>query len=199
MRTSTSGVEVSLISAGMLNLASNGPPAAEQDNLTYIAFGKPLKGIRGNIGAAKPRHVGGEDSRNVDGDVAVAHNHCALRGQVEVLICVVGMAVVSCDKGRGAVAGLQLFARNTRRCSVWGPHRVHHGVVSGNQIVMGQVGTDLDIEVQRDFASTQHYRKPILERLGLGVIGCHPVPNQATRRRDPIENIDVHVNLRLIE
>jgi hypothetical protein len=144
-------------------------------------------GLRQLVGAER------QDARDVGGHVPVPDHHGTLRGEVRREVGVVRVAVVPGDELRGGEAPRQVLSRDPERLVRLGPGRVDHGVVVLQQLAVGDVAADLDVAEEAAPAPDGLGVEAVLEALDLLVVGRHPAAQQAPRRRQPLEQVDLRV------
>ena len=138
----------------------------------------------GDVGGGEGARVGDEDACDVEGDVAVAHDHDALGVEIDVEVGEVGMAVVPTHEGCRAGHSGEIESRQ-RELPVGGcPARPDHALVTVAQVGQGEVPPDLG--VQQDLQSG--VARDVVEQLhhlaGVQVIGRDAEPCQPER---PVE------------
>jgi hypothetical protein len=93
----------------------------------------------------------GEDPRDVEGHVAVPHDHRTFGGQVELEAGEVWMAVVPADELAGRPTSGQVLARNTHTRIRRRADSVDHRVVPVGQLTRVHVAADLDVAEESEF------------------------------------------------
>ena len=159
---------------------------------------------RGRDGRTRFRHdvaldhlVGrfGEHACDIERHVAVAdHRHRFHRRQVGAL-AEIGMAVQPADKAPRAPDMRQLLARHAELPVDHHAGGDDDGVVARDQLVPGQVAADLDIAGEAHIGPGQQAVELARHGLGALVVGRHPGPDQAVRRRQPVDDVDMQVRI----
>ena len=132
-----------------------------------------------------------EHPRDVERDVAGADHDRPLAAQVEVVVAEVGMAVVPADELGRRVAARQVLAGDPERPVGRRADRVDDRVVVAAQVLDREVAAELDVGEQ---AQPRVLGGALVEprhRLDLRVVGRDAGADQAPRRRQPLEQVDV--------
>ena len=150
------------------------------------------------VGGVGRREFGGvehEHPGDIDRDIAVADHDCAAPVEVELMIGVERVAVVpSHEFGRRMRSGTVL-AGDTEALVGRGPQGVDHGVVALAQVFPGDVGAQLDAAEESKRLVARGLGVDARHRLDLRVIRRHPGANEAIRRRQRVEQVDVKPGL----
>ena len=113
------------------------------------------------------------------------------RREVEVELRVVRVAVVPGDElGRGMAAG-EILAVDPEAAVPRGPDRVEDRVVRGRELLVADVGADLDVAVE---AEAGHPRRPLEHtghRLDLRMVRRDAEADESPRGRQPVEHVDL--------
>jgi hypothetical protein len=143
--------------------------------------------VVGDVGAGQLLGRHQEYAGRVKRDVAVADDDGAVPGEIEGIGNVVGVSVVPGDEvGRGVAAG-QLLPGHPEVAAVVSTHGVEHRVVVGQQVLMGEVAADLDIQVTRQAGVAENGFEHVDDGFGVLMIGCDAGADQAERGRQPFE------------
>ena len=156
-------------------------------------------GIVRQVGRRHLRRRLDQHPRHVDGDVAGADDDHARRVEIGRPVDEVGVGVVPVDEARGADDAGLVLARDAEQTVVGGADRQHDGVVHLAQLVEGERLADIDIAIEVDALVRSRARKAAHHVLGLLVIGRDPEANQAVGRRQPVDDIDPALRVRLQE
>ncbi len=110
----------------------------------------PQRGQRvvGDVGAGQRVRVGRQDARDVERDVAVADDDHPLMAQIDWQIGVFGMPVDPRHHFGGGAGTRQPHAVDVESTVVGRTDGVEHRVVVRQQVVMRQVRSHLDVEVE---------------------------------------------------
>jgi NADPH-dependent glutamate synthase beta subunit-like oxidoreductase len=120
----------------------------------------------------------------------IADHHRALTGQVEVQVGVIGVAVVPGDELHRRLAAGQILASYPQVPVARSADRVQHRVVSGCQLLMAHIQTDLDVAMETETRPARGLLEHPRHRLDLRMIRRHTETDQAPRRHQPVEDID---------
>lgn len=137
-----------------------------------------------------------EDTRHVEGDVAVADDDRPLPSKVEGQIPIIRVAIVPADEITGLMRTGQIFARQPDLTPQRGPCGKNDGMIASAKIVETNIRADLD---PADEAKARHLRDPLEDGghlLQLGVIGSHAEPDQTVGHRQAFEQINRNVLIR---
>ena len=96
--------------------------------------------------------------------------------------------------GGGPGAG-QAHALDVQPTVVGRAHRIEHGVVMGQQVVVRQVRSHLDVEVEPKPAPPGDPVEQLRHPLGALVVGRHARAHQPVRGRQLFEDVDPHAKL----
>ena len=132
-----------------------------------------------------------EQPSHVERHVAVADDDGALVIERRVQVDPVGVPVVPVDEVRGRVAAAQLLARNLQCPALGRAGGVDDAVMMLEQLVMGHVAPDLDVEPQGNGLPSGEVLEHARHLLGVEVVRSDAVPDQAVGRRQPIEERDL--------
>ena len=111
-RTSTSPRPARATSSGVVNDASLGAAAAEDDHLADPAARQRCPRQSSQVGPRQGRGVGGQDAGDVERDVAGADDDGPLGVERDLEVGVVGVAVVPADQVGGRHRAAELLARH---------------------------------------------------------------------------------------
>ncbi len=162
------------------------------DDLADVRIAQGLHGVVCHVGASEDLRIHHERAGDVERDVAVADDHRALAGQVELPVRVVGVAVVPGNELRCGVRTGQILTRDIQPPVTGGTDRVDHGVVVGEQFVVTDVGADLDVEVALGVLVADSAAEQITDRLGALVIRRDTGSDEAVRRGgESVEDVDL--------
>ena len=168
-----------------------GTAAPEHDDLLDPAGAQRLQRVVRDVGALELVGAQRQDPRHVGGDVPVADHDRAPRRQVELEVAVVGVAVVPGDElGRRPAAG-QVLAGDAERLVGLRAGGVDDRRVVLHQLGVGDVDPDLDVPEEAAAAFQRLALEGVLQALDLLVVGRHAAAQQAPRRRQPLEQVDV--------
>ena len=146
----------------------------------------------GDVGARQLVDVRQQDPRDVERHVAVADHDDTLGVEVERIGRDVRVGVVPADDlRRGVDARELLLAGKAHEPVVAGTDGVDHGVVVLEQLGVGDVAADLDVEVHVRARVVVRPREHVEQPLGVGVVGSHPGPHEPARDREPVEHRDL--------
>ena len=169
----------------------HGPAAAEERDVADAAVAERVQRMVGDIGRSQLVVREREHARDVERHVAVADDDGVLDGQVELVVAMVGVAVVPPDEvGRGRDAG-QLGARDAERPPDLRADRIDDGVVAGDEVVARDVPPDLEVAVPAEPRMRGDLLVDAGHRLDLRVVGRDARAHEAPGRRQPLEHVDL--------
>ena len=173
-----------------------GPAPPEHDHLLDPALPQRVERVVGDVGARELVGAQGQHARDVGRDVAVADHHRSASGEVELEVAVVRMAVVPGHELGGGPAAGQVLARDAERLVRLGAGRVDHGRVVAHQLVVRDVHAHLDVSEEAAVAPEGLLVEGLVQPLDLLMVGRNAGAEQAPRRREPLEQVDLHVAAR---
>jgi hypothetical protein len=174
-------------------------PAGDHDDLANAAASELVERMVGDVGHGElvPRQH--EHAGDVQRDIAGADHEDALAAEVEFKVAKVRMPVVPADEVGGRVASCQLLARDPHRAVGRRTDRVDDRVVVAAQIGQRDVRAEFDVGEEPQSRVLRRALVQVRDRLDLRVIGCHARPNETPRRRQALEEIDVHLRCGVAE
>jgi hypothetical protein len=170
-----------------------GAAAAQHDDLLDVALAQRLERVIGDVRVLQLGGAQRQHPRHVGGDVAVADHDGAPRREVELEVAVVRVAVVPGDELCGSPAAGQILTRDAQRLVRLGAGRVDHGRVVAHELGVRDVDADLDVAQKAAAALERLAVERVLQALDLLVIGGDAAAQQAPRRRQPLEQVDLGV------
>ena len=172
---------------------------AEHDDLLDGAAGEHVERVVGDVGLGQLVAGQREHAGDVGRDVAVAHHHRALAGEVEHAVAEVRVAVVPGHELGGGPAAGKVLAGNAHAAVGLGADRVDHRVVAGVQVGVGDVAAVLDVAVEAELGVRRGLLVDAADRLDVGVVGrdsaAHEPPGGGQAVVDV--HLDVQVGMRL--
>ncbi len=151
----------------------------------------PLDRVVGGVGRLELLAREQEHARHVDRDVAVPDHDGALRGEVELQLGRIRVAVVPGDERGGRVAAGELLTIDPETTVGLRAERVDHGVVMGEQLLAGEVAPELDAAEEAEPRIGGRLLVDARHRLDLRMVGRDAGPHEAERRRELVEEIDL--------
>ena len=150
-----------------------------------------LDGRIGGVGGRELLAGQREHARDVECDVPVPDDDCALVREVELEVLEVGVAVVPGDElGRGPRAR-EVFAGDPEPPVRLRPDRVDDRVVERGELVVADVASDLDVAEEAEAGT----RRDLLERtrdgLQLRMVRRDAEPDEPPGRRKPLDHVDL--------
>ncbi|ESU49197.1 hypothetical protein P376_2829 [Streptomyces sp. HCCB10043] len=164
-----------------------GTPPPQHHHLPDPARPERVQGVGGDVGGRERLRVGDQDPGDVEGDIAVADHDDPLGGEVDALRDGLRVGVVPGDERRGRQAAGQLLTRYPEPLVRGGADRVDHRVVVGRQLLGRDVPAHLDPQVHPDPGVGVEAGEGVADLLRRGVVGGHPVPDEAARHRQPVD------------
>ena len=149
----------------------------------------------GGVGLAQLVVGQGQHPGDVHRHVAVADHHGALAGEVELVVGVVGMGVVPADEGGGGVAAGQLFAGDAELAVGLAADREDDRVVEPLEVLDLDVVADLDVAEEAESLAGGGFFVDPDYRLDLRVVRGDAAADEAERRRQAVEEVDLSVQV----
>ena len=173
--------------------------AAEHDDLANALVVEQLDRVVGGVGLAQLVVGQSQHPGDVHRHVAVADHHRPLAGEVELLSGVVGVGVVPADEGGGGVASGQVLAGNAELAVGLAADREDDRVVEPLEVLDLEVVADLDVAEEAEALARRGFLIDPDHRLDLRVIRGDPAADQAERRREAVEEVDLGVDVISLE
>ena len=174
----------------------HGAATAEHENL---ADARSEDGVDRRVGRVRrPDLLGGERQHpgHVDRDVAVPDDDGALPREVELELLEVGVAVVPGDERGGRPGAGQVLAGDPHAAVGLRPERVHDRVVEPCQLLVGDVATNLDVPEEAKARPGGDLLEDARDGLDVGMVGSDAEADEAPRRRQPLEQVDLRGRIR---
>jgi hypothetical protein len=111
--------------------------------------------------------------------------------EVELELLVVGVAVVPGDKIRGRPRSRKVLARDAESPIGLRTHGVDHRVVQRVELLVGDVVPDLDITEEAKARPSSDLLERLRDGLELRVVGGNAEPDEAPRRRQALDHVDL--------
>ena len=172
-----------------------GTAAGGDHHFTHLRGAQGRQRVVGDVGAGQLIGVGGEDARDVEGDVAVAHEDDPFVAQVDGQPGEVRVAVDPRHHLGGGRGARQSHPVDIEAPVIGRADGVEHGVVMCQQIGVAQVIADLDVEVEGQAAPSGDPVEQPRDPLGALVVGGHTGAHQAVGRGQFLEHVDPHTRL----
>ena len=193
---SARGELAELAQLGRRERGLRGAAAAEHDHLVDLGA-RPSGADRvvGGVGGRDLVGVEHEHARDVDRDVAVADHDRARGGEVELVVGVVGVAVVPGHELERTVRAGPVLAGDAEPVVARRADRVEHHVVAVQQVLAADVPAELDAAVEAEARVLRGLLVDARDALDLGVIGRHAGAHEAERGREDLEQVDLEAGL----
>ena len=189
--TSAPASSPSSISSGFVKAAWAGPRRPTHDDLLH---GRAADGgdrlVRG-VGAGELLGGQGEHARHVDRDVPDADHDRPLDAEVEAEAVEVGVAVVPGDELGGRPRPRQVLTRDAEPAVGLRADGVEDGVVEPGEILVEEVAADLDVAEEAEAGTIGDLLERPRGGLDLRVVGGDAEADEAPRRREPLEHVDL--------
>src|SRR5260370_23034185 len=115
------------------------------------------------------------------------------------MVTMVRVSVVPADQVGGREGSVQRFARNAHRVIALATDCVDDLVVAGAQVLDGDVSAKFYVAKETHTRVRSHLLVGGGDALDVLMIGCNAAANHAERRRQPIEHIHTHGQVRRFE
>ena len=184
-----------LAQLGVRERGLRGAAAAEHDHVLDLGGGERADGVVGGVGDRDLVGVEHEHPGDVDGDVAVADHDRARGGQVELVVGVVGVAVVPGHELGRRVRSRPVLARDPEPVVDRRADRVEHAVVALEQVLAADVGAELDAAEEAEAGLLRGLLVHPRDALDLRVVGRDAGADEPERRRQDLEQVDLEAGL----
>ena len=136
-----------------------------------------------------------EHAGDVERDVAVPDHDRALAREVERELLEVGVAVVPGDELGGGEGAGEILAGNPQPPVGLRADRVDHGVVEAGELLVGDVPADLDVAEEAEARLLRGLLERPRDGLDLRVIGRDAEADEPPRRRQPLDQVDLDLEV----
>ena len=200
------GVDDDLDSGRMIELTQfegrelglGGAASSEDVDLDGLVVLEALVDVGGDLGGEKFVAGLGEDTGDIEGDVADTEDSDLL-GFERPRTRYVGVAVVPGDEVGCAVAAIEVDAGDVQCAVGVCAGGEDDGVVEAAEIIQGDVGAVVDVAEEADLRLVEDLVQGGDDALDAGVVGGNAVADEAEGRRHAFEEVDAHVCVGLHE
>jgi hypothetical protein len=147
--------------------------------------------VVGGVRAGELARCQDEHAREVERDVPVPHHHRAAAGEVELVVGLVGVAVVPGDEVRGGVRAGQVLAGDPEPAVGGRAEGVEHGVVGRGELLVRDVRAHLDVAAEAKPLLARDLLVDARDGLDLRVVGGNAGADEAPRGREPVVQVDL--------
>ena len=189
--TSAPASSPSSFSSGGVNAACTGPAAADHHDLPQPRADDRVDRLVRRV--RRRELLGGQRQHAdaVDGDVAVPDHDRALVREVELQLLEVRMAVVPGDECGGGPRAGQILAGDPEPPVGLRADRVDDSAVQLEQLLVRDVTTDLDVAEEAEAGLRRRLLEGARDGLDVLVIGRDAEANEAPRRRQAVDQVDL--------
>ena len=136
----------------------------------------------------------GQDTRDVEGDIAHAHDGDGFCGEIPIAL-EVGVAVIKAYELARAVIALKILTGDAHALIGGGAGGEDDGVVILAHLLDGDVLAHLDIAQEADLFFFHNVVQGLHNALNARMIWCHAVADQTERRWHLFKKIDLHIEV----